>query len=198
MPRKHRSQEPGGIFHIATRSVFETFAFRTPDDRLDFLWIFSTVVETFSWLCKSYCLMGSHYHLIVQTPEPNLSDGMQTLNGKYAQRFNRRHGRRGHLFGERFYSVQLETDSHLLTALRYVARNPVEAGMCAAPLDWRWSSSRATAGLESAPGFLDLDGVLGLFGVRRQAARAGFVRLVEDSARWGAADEAVLVELDGV
>jgi putative transposase len=198
MPRKYRIQEPGGVFHIATRSVFETFAFRTPDDRLDFLWIFNAVVETFSWLCKSYCLMGNHYHLIVQTPEPNLSEGMQTLNGKYAQRFNRRHGRRGHLFGERFYSVQLETDSHLLAALRYVARNPVEAGMCAAPLDWRWSSCRATAGLESAPGFLDLDGVLGLFGVRRQAARAGFVRLVEDSAWWNGADEAVLVEMDGV
>jgi REP element-mobilizing transposase RayT len=155
-------------------------------------------VETYDWLCKSYCLMGTHYHLVVQTPDANLSEGMQLLNGRYAQRFNGRHGRRGHLFGERFYSVHVESDSHLFAALRYVARNPVEAGLCAAPEGWRWSSFRATAGLEPAPRFLDLDGVLGLFGVRRQAARAGFVRLVEDPYWQDVADAAELVRMYGV
>ncbi len=198
VPRKHRVEVPGGMFHLATRSVHERFSFANTGDRSDFLDVLSTVIETCSWRCMSYCLMGTHYHLILQTPEPNLSSGMKLLNGKYAQRFNRRHGRRGHLFGGRFYSVSIETESHLLAALRYVARNPVEAGLCAAPADWRWSSFRATLGLERAPRFLDIDRVLGLFDVRVQAARAQFARLVEDSRFQEASDGAELVRMDGV
>ncbi len=186
------------MFHVATRSVYETFCFRDVDDRLDFLGIFNAVIDTYKWSCWSYCLMGTHYHLILQTPDPNLSDGMQMLNGRYAQRFNGRHGRRGHLFGERFCSVHIETESHLLAALRYVALNPVEAGLCTSPTDWRWSSCRATAGLEIAPRFLDVDGVLGLFALRRQAARAGFVRFVTDTPFEDTSADVVLARMDGV
>jgi putative transposase len=198
VPRSHRVEEPGGIFHIATRSVHERFAFGNVADRSDFLEILASVIGLCGWHCKSYCLMGSHYHLIVQTPAANLSVGMQLLNGRYAQRFNWRHGRHGHLFGGRFYSVLIESNSHLFAALRYVARNPVEAGLCANAADWRWSSFRATAGLESGPRFLDVDGVLDLFGVRRQAAQAQFVRLVEDYSHDDLSDEVALVRIDGV
>jgi REP-associated tyrosine transposase len=198
MPRKYRIEVPGGYFHIATRSVYEKFAFGGVGDRTDFLDILNSVIESCGWLLKSYCLLGTHYHLILQTPAANLSVGMQMLNGRYAQRFNWRHGRRGHLFGERFYSVLIESDEHLFNALRYVARNPVEAGLCGAPADWRWSSFRATAGLAAAPRFLDVDGVLALFGVGRHAARAQFARLVEDSRLEDMSDEFPLVRIAGV
>lgn len=181
MPRKPRIEIPNGFFHIATRAVAEKHCFGEIGDRLDFLELLASVVETSKWRCHSYCLMGNHYHLVVQTPEPTLSSGMQMLNGRYAQRFNRRHdGRKGHLFGSRFYSVHLETDAHLLAALRYVARNPVTAGLCANPAEWRWSSYRATIGVAPPPRFLDVDHVLDLFGLRRSAARIAFASFVED------------------
>jgi REP element-mobilizing transposase RayT len=178
--------------------VDERFAFGSQADRSDFLEILASVIELCGWRCMSYCLMGSHYHLVVQTPAANLSVGMQLLNGRYAQRFNWRHGRRGHLFGGRFYSVLVESETHLLAALRYVARNPVEAGLCAHAADWRWSSFRATAGLEWGPRFLDVDGVLDLFGVRRHAAQAQFARFVEGHLPEDPSEKTVLARIDGV
>jgi REP element-mobilizing transposase RayT len=199
MPRKHRLEIPNGIYHIATRSVTEKACFENAGDRLDFLELLATVVETSKWLCQSYCLMGNHYHLILQTPEPTLSSGMQMLNGRYAQRFNLRHtGRRGHLFGGRFYSVLIETDSHLLSALRYVARNPVTAGLCTGPAEWRWSSYRATIGLSPAPGFLDVSPVLDLFGLRRHAAQVAFASFVEDTPSLDRCQGDALAGIDGV
>ena len=190
-------QQPGGIFHIATRAVYERFSFDNPEDRSRFLGVLGEVVEACGWQCKSYCLMGSHYHLILQTPHANLSLGMQMLNGKYAQRFNGRHHRHGHLFGSRFYSVHIESDRHLYAALRYVARNPVEAGICRGPADWRWSSYRATIGLEPAPRLLDSDGLLRLFGPARRSAREQFIRLVEGPEPADLPDEGALIRMDG-
>ncbi len=198
MSRPCRYEEAGGIFHIATRSVDERHAFGTVADRWSFLGVLSYVVETFGWRCKSYCLMGSHYHLIVETPRPNLSLGMQQLNGRYAQQFNGRHHRRGHLFGSRFFSVLTESDSHLLAALRYVAQNPVAAGLCAKPAEWRWSSYRSTIGIEPALGLLDVDGVLGLFDLGRSAARKQLVQLVEGPEPPHMSGPAKLAVPDGV
>jgi putative transposase len=198
MPRPCREEVPDGIFHIATRSVFERVAFDGVDDREDFIRILANVVERCRWNCKSYCLMGTHYHLIVQTPEPNLSVGMQLLNGRYAQRFNQRRDRRGHLFSERFYSVLVETERHLAAVLRYVARNPVEAGLCAGPSDWRWGSYRSLIGKEPALRLLDVDGVLELFSPRREVARSYFAAFVEDPAGLDASDEVFLAGTDGV
>jgi putative transposase len=198
MARPYRIEEPGGIFHIATRSVDERHAFGTIEDRWSFLGVLNDVVGECGWLCKSYCLMGSHYHLIVETPRPNLSLGMQRLNGTYAQRFNGRHARRGHLFGSRFLSVLTHSEQHLLGALRYVARNPVEAGLCARPADWRWSSYRPTIGLEPALRLLDVDGLLGLFGARQHVARAEFAWLVEGPEPLILSDQAKVARVDRV
>jgi putative transposase len=198
MPRPLRPEEANGIFHIATRSIFEGPAFTNAADRWDFIGTLARVVELCDWRCKSYCLMGTHYHLVVQTPKPNLSSGMQLLNGRYAQNFNRRHGRRGHLFDSRFYSILIKTDTHLLTALRYVARNPVTAGLCRAPADWRWSSYRAVAGLDPALRLLDVEGVLDLFSASRDAARAEFVRLVEGTPDGAMAVSDDLAAIGGV
>jgi putative transposase len=176
VPRPPRIEVEDGIFHVATRSVDEAFAYRGIPDRLDFLEFLWTTVATYEWNCQSYCLMGTHYHLIVQTPQANLSAGMQMLNGRYAQRFNWRHGRRGHLFGARFMSVHVEDDAHLMAAHRYVARNPVRAGLCLNPGDWRWSSYRALVGLERPPFFLDVEGALGTFGGFGLSAQVVYAR----------------------
>ena len=178
VPRPPRIEVEDGIFHVATRAVDATFAYREITDRFDFIDFLWTTIGTYEWRCQSYCLMGTHYHLIVQTPHANLSAGMQMLNGRYAQRFNWRHRRRGHLFGARFMSVLVKDDTHLMAAHRYVARNPVRAGLCSRPGDWRWSSYRAVAGLERAPIFLDVRGALAPFGGFGKSAEVVYARTV--------------------
>jgi REP element-mobilizing transposase RayT len=178
MPRPPRIEIENGIFHVATRAVDAAFAYRASVDRRDFLDLLWTTVGTYEWFCQSYCVMGTHYHLIVQTPNANLASGMQMLNGRYAQRFNWRYDRRGHLFGGRFMSVHISDDVHLMAAHRYVARNPVRAGLCATPSDWHWSSYRALVGDELPPIFLDVKGALSTFGTFGIASEAVFARTI--------------------
>jgi putative transposase len=197
MARPPRHEIVDGTFHLATRAVDSASAFRCPDDRHVFLSVLAQVVGTYHWLLHSFCLMGTHYHLIVRTPRPTLSAGMQALNGTYGRRFNERHGRRGHLFGARFSSVRVETEAHLLAAHRYVAMNPVNAGLCERPEDWSWSSFRALAGLAPPPWYLDRS-VLSLFHVRDHAAAAAFARFVRGTAGGDVAFEDLLARKVGV
>ena len=179
MPRPPRVEVEDGIFHVTTRSVFEHRLFVGTPDRYDFLFLLMRVVRRHEWLVLAYCLMGTHYHLVVQTPTPTLSRGVQLLNGWYAQRFNRRHGRRGHLFDGRFASQRLETESHLLATLRYVDQNPVRAGRCREPAGWRWSGFRALAGLTAAPEFLAVRHTLAFFAEDPGDARRAYREFVE-------------------
>jgi len=98
------------------------------------------VVRRCRWRVHAYCLMTNHFHLLIETPKPNLSSGMQRLKSDYAAYFNDRHSFVGHLFQQRFGSRLIETERHLEKALRYIAFNPVVAGLCKRPSDWRWSS----------------------------------------------------------
>jgi hypothetical protein len=124
--------------------------------------------------------VGNHYHLLVQTPEPNLSVAMRHLNGVYTQRFNRRHERCGHVLQGRFGAQLVDGDAYLREVCRYIMLNPVRAGLVAHPKDWKWSSFRATAGATAAPGFLSVDWVRSLSGARTQAeAVRRFVSFVE-------------------
>jgi REP element-mobilizing transposase RayT len=174
MARKPRVDVAGATHHVAGLAMENDVAFREAADRIEFLARLERVVECYQWNCRAYCLMGTHFHLIVHTPAPNLSRGLQNLCGPYALWFNWKYSRRGHLFARRFVSAHIETDSHLLEAHRYVALNPVRAGLCEAPGSWPWGSYRAIAGLEPAPGFLDVDGVLELFDARPDVARETF------------------------
>jgi REP element-mobilizing transposase RayT len=99
------------------------------------------VIRKFEWSVYAYCLMPNHYHLIVDTDREHLSAGMHRLNFLYAQRFNRRHDRVGHLFQSRFGAYVIESDEHLLAALHYVAENPVRAGLCPEAADWPWAAT---------------------------------------------------------
>jgi putative transposase len=155
---------PGGIYHVASRGSNRGQLFSLDEHRELFLSRLERALDNYELPCLAYCLMDNHYHLIVQTPDARLSAAMQELNGGYSRSFNRLHCRSAHLFRTRFMARLIESDSHLLTACRYLAHNPVRAGLCATPSEWQWSSYRATVGIEPPPGFLNemmIRGVLG-------------------------------------
>jgi len=172
--RKDRIDLPDATHHIAALAVDGQPTFREPADRLRLIDQLARVVDCYEWNCRAYCLMGTHFHLIVHTPKPNLSRGMQQLCGPFAQWFNWKYERRGHLFARRFASTHITKDSHLLEAHRYVALNPVRAGLCSHPADWPWGSFRALSGLEVAPDFLDARSVHEVFRTGTKPGPAAF------------------------
>lgn len=174
MARPLRLALPGGIYHLIARGNDRQDVFQDKRDRKLFLAVLEHSVERYGWLCHSYCLMDNHYHLLVETPKPNLSIGMRQLNGLYARRFNIRHGRCGHVFQARFRSIVVQRDSHLLRTARYIVLNPVRAGVCTHPEQWTWSSYRALAGSAPARAFLCTDVLLGQFGKTRTAAQGAY------------------------
>jgi putative transposase len=141
MPRLPRSHLADGFFHTTARAVFGAMLFEDDLDRLDFLQLLQSTALLHEWRCHAHCLMGTHYHLVLELSRERLSEGMRRLNGDYARRFNRRHGRRGHLFDERFSSYVLLDERHLEAAIEYVLQNPVRAGLCKDARDWRWSAA---------------------------------------------------------
>jgi REP element-mobilizing transposase RayT len=146
------------MHHVTTRGAGRQDIFLDYRDRVAFLLKLATVVNRHGWRCHAYCLMGNHHHLLVETREANLGEGMRLLNGDHARAFNRRHRRNGHLFGERFHAELIERESHLLETARYVVLNPVRAGLCRLPWEWPWSSFVATAGGNRPPPFLTVGG----------------------------------------
>lgn len=118
--------------------------------------------------------MNNHYHLIIETPDGNLSEGMRQLNGVYTQNFNRRHRRAGHVFQGRYKSILIEKESYLLEVSRYVVLNPVRAKAVERPEDWKWSSYRGSAGLGQPHKSLTADWILGQFGSRMREAEKGY------------------------
>ena len=174
MARPLRVQYPGAVYHLTSRGNARQSIFRDDVDRETFLTIFSGVVRRYEWLCHAYCLMGNHYHLLVETPKPNLAIGMQQVNGRYTRKFNRRYGRVGYLFQSRYTAILVQKESHLLELCRYVVLNPVRAGLCRRAAEWKWSSYRALAGLERAPELLTADWILAQFAREGSAARASY------------------------
>ena len=154
--------------------------FRNEEHRDRLVATLALVVERYGWVCHAYVVMHNHFHLLVETPLPNLSLGMRQLNGRYAQWFNRRHRRSGHVFGGRFGSIVVADDAHLLKAARYIVLNPIRTRRPQNFVDWRWSSYPATAGLATVPRFLAADGVLSRFGGSRTRARERYVEFVAD------------------
>lgn len=116
--------------------------FLDDDDRLAFLELLHDVAGGTSWAVHALCLMTTHYHLVLESTRESLSGGMHRLNGAYAQSFNRRHARWGHLFGHRYSCRVIESERYLSAVCRYVVLNPVEAGLCERPGEWPWAQSR--------------------------------------------------------
>ncbi len=155
MARPLRIEYEGAVYHVTSRGNARNKIFNDNRDREIFLSILSTVVVRYSWLCHSYCLMDNHYHIMIETPDANLSMGMRQLNGIYTQKYNKRHHKTGHIFEGRFKAILVQKDNYLLELCRYVVLNPVRAGVVGKPEDWRWSSYQATAGLERGGGLPD-------------------------------------------
>jgi putative transposase len=130
MARQLRVEFPDALYHVTSRGNEQRDIFRDDLDRRMFLTFLGQAVERFGWSLTAWVLMSNHFHLIIQTPEPNLSRGMHWLNGTYVSWFNRRYARSGHLFGGRFKSCLIAKETHLRRALRYVVLICVEKSRC--------------------------------------------------------------------
>ncbi len=170
-----RSNEGSGLescalYHVTSRGDGREDIYLTDHDRFEWLNVFAEVCRRFNWVCHAYCLMDNHYHLLIETPESNLSKGMRQLNGVYTQRFNKAHDRVGHVFQGRFKAILVDRDSYLIELARYIVLNPVRARMVRAAKDWKWSSYRMTAGFEVPYPWLNVDWLLSSFSKRRTIA----------------------------
>jgi REP element-mobilizing transposase RayT len=177
--RVPRIQVAGGLYHVTTRGNRGTSIYSDDLDRLAFLDRLGLTANRFEWDVLSYCLMGNHFHLEIQTTHANIAAGMRALNGWYAQRFNARHDVDGHLFGRPYHAEFVEREAHLLEVARYIVRNPVRAGLCDRPGEWRWSSHRAVLGLARAPAWLRVEQLLAPFGGPDPEARERYRAFVE-------------------
>lgn len=180
MGREPRPLIAGGIYHLYCRGVRRTNLYRSPADCERFLVNLETVIRRREWRCFAYCLMPNHYHLLVETPKPDLSQGMQRLNWSYACWFNERYGYVGHAFDDRFKSKVIQRDAQLLQTARYIVMNPVRALLCESPIEWPWSSYAASVGAAPAPPWLDSSLWVGMFSAtgRVDQARAAFAEFV--------------------
>jgi REP element-mobilizing transposase RayT len=180
MARPLRIEFPGAVYHVISRGNALSPVFLDDNDHRIFMEILGKTVRRYRWLCHAYCMMTNHYHLLVETPDANLSGGMHLINGTYTQRFNRNHNRIGHVFQGRFKSIIVEKESYLLELVRHIAYNPVRAGMVNDLKEYCWSSYQATAGLEKPPEFLHTGWVLGQFGSTPEQARIAFDKYMHE------------------
>ena len=180
MARPLRVEFDGAIYHVTSRGNAREDIFDDDGDRKMFLEVLGKVVNRFNWLCHAYCLMDNHYHMVIETPQANLSKGMRQLNGLYTQVYNRRHRTVGHLFQGRYKAVLIQKESHLLEVCRYVVLNPVRAKATQRVEQWKWSSYGGTAGLGKSPPWLAVDWVLSQFGKRRYPAARHYRRFVRE------------------
>lgn len=194
MARPLRIEFPDACYFLTSRGNSGQPVFLNSDDGKLWIDIFESVCRRFQWICHAYCLMGNHYHLVIETPKPNLSAGMRQLNGVYTQSFNRKNNRSGHLFMGRFHSVVFQKDKYLKPLVAYALRNPVRKGFIKNPMQWKWSSCRASAGKEVCP-FVDTGTVAENFG--DCAAFESFVSEEPQSDVWSGLRHQVYLGDDG-
>ena len=183
MARPVRIEFPGALYHVTSRGDRREAIYEHGADRARFLEIIGEVIEGWNWICYAYCLMTNHYHLLIETPDGNLSKGMRQLNGVFTQVSNRRHQRSGHLFQGRYKAILVDADAYLLELARYVVLNPVRAAMVDDPGAWCWSSYRAMIGQVHRPRWLATEVLLGQFGANRAEAIRCYARFVAAGIR---------------
>ncbi|MCC6543659.1 MAG: transposase [Nitrospirae bacterium] len=193
MARPLRIEYCSALYHVTSRGNERKPIFWDNEDRLIFLDLLTKVNEKYNWLCHAYCLMNNHYHIIIETPEGNLSRGMRQLNGVYTQLFNKKYKRVGHIFQGRYNAVLLQKENHLLETYRYVVLNPVRADLVKRPEEWKWSSYRATAGIDYSHPCHTIDWILGQFDTNKIAAAKKFKEFV-----WaGIGRESIWIKVSG-
>ncbi len=178
MARTKRLEFPDAIYHVTTRGDGANDIFVDDQDRLLFLTVLGEVASRTGWIVHAYVLMDNHYHLLIETPQANLSRGMRQLNGVYTQRSNIIHGSGGRVFQGRFKAILLERVGPLLELCRYVVLNPLRLKAVKNISRYRWSSYRATAGEVQAPAWLSTGWILGNFGRSNSVAQRKYAEFI--------------------
>jgi putative transposase len=194
MTRPLRIEFPGAFYHVMHRGNTGMDIFKGEGDRETFLEYIGKAVERYGIKVHTYCLMNTHYHLLIETPRSNLSQTIKWINVSYSIYFNRKRKRFGHLFQGRFKSVLVEADEYLKHLSRYIHLNPVRAGMVEHCKDYPWSSYRALSGYEKSPEWLETIWMLSIFGEDRDIAKKryrDFVESVENEKVNNPSDNAV-------
>lgn len=180
MARPLRIQYPGALYHVTVRGNGRHDIFYDAKDKTIFLNLLADITETHNIHCYAYCLMDNHFHLLIETPDANLSRVMRDLNGEVTQAHNKRYDSTGHLFQGRYKAFLIEKELYLLAVARYIVLNPVRAKMVRHPRLWRWSSYRATAGEIQIPNWLSADSLLEHFCKQRSRAQKLYRDFVTD------------------
>ncbi len=180
MARPLRIQYPGAFYHVTARGNEKKAIYKSKSDRLKFIQYLELSYERYDAVMHAYCLMDNHYHLLLETPQGNLSQIIQYINGSYSSYFNSKHKRAGHLFQGRFKAILVQKDVYAQELSRYIHLNPVRAGLVALPSDYRWSSCPFYAGLKDKPDWLQTDFILGLFGQKKKLAQTSYYNFVQD------------------
>jgi len=179
MARPLRVEYPGAVYHVINRSNTGDKLYRNNRDRAKFLSYLEKAVERFSLKIHTYCLMSNHFHILLETQLPNLSQSVQWVNVSYAGYFNRKYNRHGHLFHGRFKSILVDADNYLKLLSRYIHLNPVRAGFVERPVDYVWSSYQAFAGKVKEAEWLEINWLLSQFGKQRKEAIENYISFVE-------------------
>jgi REP element-mobilizing transposase RayT len=179
MSRPIRIQFAGAMYHVTARGDHKRGIYADDNDHMVWDHMLGTTCDRFNFVVHAYCQMGNHFHLLVETVEPNLSSGMRHLNATYSAYFNRRHKLVGHVFQGRFKAILCQRETYLLELSRYIVLNPVRAKFVERPEQWWWSSHRALIGLSEPPDWLDTSLVLAHFGGNDRATVARYVEFVE-------------------
>ena len=179
MARLLRVEYPDAYYHVINRGNYREKIYLNDRDKEKFIEYLEKAAERFSVIFHGYCLMGNHYHLLIQTPDSNLSKAMQWINVSYATYFNRKRDRQGHLFQGRFKAILIDADEYLKHLSRYIHLNPVRAKLVASPSEYQWSSYQAFIGKQKTPQFLDTTWLLSTFGKNKKQAQKNYMEFVE-------------------
>jgi putative transposase len=169
VPRKPRDRAPG-VHHIVVGAAGPDSYYRDDVDRIAWVRRIVQTVDRYDWTCIILCQLTTHVHALVDVPDESLPQGMHHLTAAYSREFNARHDRIGYLVRDRYWSTRIKTNEHLLAAFRYIARNPLEAGLSTRAEDWHWSSFATSCRLAGAFPFVDATLVLSQFGSSPAAA----------------------------
>ena len=180
MARPLRIEFSGALYHVTSRGDGREAIYLNDEDRALFIEVLGEACEAYNFLIHSWCQMTNHYHLLVETPDGNLSKGMRYLNGVYTQRFNMKHHRVGHVFQGRFKAILVEKEAYLLEFARYIVLNPVRAKMVESAEYWPWSSYLVTIGLKTCPSWFDRNWLLRQFSDSNEAAVQLYLEFVEN------------------
>jgi REP element-mobilizing transposase RayT len=182
MPRKPRVDAAETIHHVIARGNGGGRIVLGDVDRRALIADLGRAAERARWRVHAYCLMDTHLHVVLETPEPTLGAGMRWFLGGYAHAFNRRHARHGHLFAGPFGAFLVDTEAYALELCAYVVLNPVRAGLVRAPEDWPWSSYRATAGLIPTPPFLETSLIPGALHSSKRRAQEIYRKWIRETS----------------